>query len=90
MARASKLRGIIMTADEEIEKLRAMVAMLNDVSGCQSDWDGTKRYGQSDVVKVRRLVSAWVAMLDDADRSSTDIHKDEIDAQRSLRSGTIY
>jgi hypothetical protein len=75
MAPARKTSGIIMTPDQETENLSAVVAMLNDFRGREFDWDGTRRYGAVDAVKLRRLATAWTETLDDPDRLSTDIQR---------------
>lgn len=50
--------GFVMTPAEEDENLAVVVAMLNDDSGSEEDWQG-KSYGHNDVVTLRRLVRAW-------------------------------
>ena len=65
--RKSEPSGFVMAPAEEDENLAVVVAMLNDDSGSEQDWQG-KSYGHDDVVTLRRLVRAW----QDAVRTSDD------------------
>jgi hypothetical protein len=56
--RKSKPSGFVMTPAEEDENLAVVVAMLNDDSGSEEDWQG-KSYGHDDIVTLRRLVRVW-------------------------------
>lgn len=57
--RAKKVAGIVVMTDaEERKNLDAIVTMLNDESGPEADWQG-KSYVQGDVVKLRRLLTAF-------------------------------
>lgn len=88
MARSRKIiEGITMTAAEEFQNLRNLVAMLNDLTGPEHDWD-RKRYGQREAIKVRRLVTAWSDLLENATGSNIDVRKmklhreDRLDLER--------
>src|ERR1035438_9592225 len=58
MARRRISSYVVMSPNEEPENLETLVAMLNDESGPEKDWQG-KSYAHRDVVKLRRIVHAW-------------------------------
>jgi len=74
---------VTLTPHEEQENLKLLVAMLNDRRVAPKD----RNYRQEDAVKLRRLVNAWRAMMDNnGNRQSIDDmkldRKDRADLQR--------
>jgi hypothetical protein len=87
--------GFVMTPAEEDENLAAVVAMLNDDSGSEEDWQG-KSYGHDDVVTLRRLVRAWQDAVSTSDDSVPFIWKlalsseDRSRLERFIKSLQVY
>ena len=61
---------VILSPVEEDENLTALVAMLNDDRKPPEDWIGFggKGYDSKDAARLRRLVLAWKAMMEEGGR----------------------